>query len=110
MPRKRKNQPTKTEGDKRQRKETDEGNSIEILPMALQDKIEQPTAGTSTNQYVDFESIFWESGALDSRSFPATMCWRQCPKRVYIILGWGLMRCLRMSLTFWQKKFALINI
>ena len=70
MPRKRKNQPTKTEGDKRQRKETDEGNSIEILPMALQDKIEQPTAGTSTNQYVDFESIFWESGALDSTITP----------------------------------------
>ena len=71
MPRKRKNQSTKTEGDKRQWKEADVGDSIEILPMTLQDEIEQPTAGTSTNRYMDFESILRESGALDSTITPS---------------------------------------
>ena len=71
MPRKRKNQPTRTEGDKRQRKEADEFDSIEILPMTLQDEIAQPTAGTSTNRYVDFESILRESGALDNTITPS---------------------------------------
>ena len=63
MPRKRKNQPTKTEGDKRQRKEADEGDSIEILPMTLQDEIEQPTAGILA-KYRTYCNIWQLSGKL----------------------------------------------
>ena len=69
MPRKRKNKPANTGGDKRQRREADEGELVETLPIMLQEETNEPRAGT--NRFVDFESILRESGALERTVTPS---------------------------------------